>query len=63
MPRLFMRDIYSNWDRTGRQTVEQRAAEQVAHILGSHQPLPLPEDAQKEIDAIYQAAQKGATIK
>jgi trimethylamine--corrinoid protein Co-methyltransferase len=63
MPRLFGRDIYANWEKTGRQTVDQRAAAQVAHILASHQPLPLPADAQKEIDAIYQAARKGATIK
>ena len=63
MPRLFVRDVYSNWAEAGKQTVEQRAAEQVEHILATHQPLPLPADAQKEIDAIYAAAQKGATKK
>jgi trimethylamine--corrinoid protein Co-methyltransferase len=60
MPRLFIRDAYSNWETSGKQTVEQRAAAQVEQILATHQPLPLPEDAQKEIDAIYHAAEKAA---
>ena len=60
MPRLFVRDDYSNWETSGKQAVERRAAEQVEHILATHQPDPLPDDAQKEIDAIYHAAEKAA---
>ena len=63
MPRLFVRDMYANWEKAGKQTVEQNAAAQVEQILGTHQPVPLPDDAQKEIDAIYQAAEKAATNK
>jgi trimethylamine--corrinoid protein Co-methyltransferase len=63
MPHLFARDVYSNWEKSGRQTVEQRAAAQVEDILANHQPLPLPNEAQKEIDAIYQAAERTATCK
>ena len=63
MPRLFTRDVYSNWAETGKQTVEQLAARRVEHILATHQPLPLPENAQKEIDAIYASAQKAAAHK
>jgi trimethylamine--corrinoid protein Co-methyltransferase len=63
MPRLFTRDVYSNWAEAGKQTVEQLAARRVEHILATHQPLPLPADAQKEIDAIYASAQKTATHK
>jgi trimethylamine--corrinoid protein Co-methyltransferase len=60
IPDLFVRDVYSNWERFGKQTVEQRAAAQLGDVLANHQPLPLPEDALKEIDAIYQAAEKAA---
>ena len=61
MPRLFTRDVYPNWAEAGRQTVEQVAARRVEQILATHQPQPLPADAQKEIDAVYAAAQKTAT--
>jgi trimethylamine--corrinoid protein Co-methyltransferase len=63
MPRLFVRDVYSNWEKSGKQTVEQHAGAEVHHILETHQPLPLPDDAQKEIDAIYRAASRGAMPK
>ena len=63
MPRLFTRDAYSNWAEAGKQSVEKLAARRVEHILATHQPLPLPADAQKEIDAIYASAQKAAAHK
>jgi trimethylamine--corrinoid protein Co-methyltransferase len=63
MPRLFARDVYSDWEMSGKATVEQRAAAQVAQILETHRPMPLPADAQKEIDAIYRAAESAAANK
>jgi trimethylamine--corrinoid protein Co-methyltransferase len=63
MPHLFGRDIYSKWEKAGKKTVEQRSAAEVEHILTSHQPLPLPDDTQKEIDAIYESAVKAARKK
>ena len=63
MPRLFVRDVYSSWEEAGRRTVEQCAAVQVEDILANHQPVPLPADAQKEIDAIYQTAERSAYAK
>ena len=60
MPRLFVRDDYANWETSGKQAVERRAAAQVEQILATHQPDPLPDDAQKEIDAIYHAAENAA---
>ncbi|MCF8061175.1 MAG: trimethylamine methyltransferase family protein [Deltaproteobacteria bacterium] len=63
MPRLFVRDMYSNWEKAGRQTAEQRAAAEVERILATHRPEPLPDAAQKEIDAIYHAAEKAALNK
>jgi trimethylamine--corrinoid protein Co-methyltransferase len=61
MPRFFVRDSYTNWEAAGMQTADQRAAAQVEHILATHQPVPLPDNAQREIDAIYASAQKAAT--
>lgn len=63
MPRLFARDIYSKWEKANKKSVEQRSAAEVEHILNSHQPLPLPDDTQKEIDAIYESAVKAARNK
>ncbi len=58
MPRLFVRDAYSKWEERGKKRVEQRAAERVEQLLAKHEPLPLPEDAQKGIDEIYEAVRK-----
>ena len=63
MPRLFVRDVYASWEEAGRQTVEQRAAVQVEDILANHRVVSLPDDAQKEIDAIYHAAERRAYAK
>lgn len=60
MPRLFVRDIYSDWEKAGKKGVARRAAERVLEILAGHEPVPLPAEAQKEIDAIYQSATKAA---
>ncbi|MCG8549821.1 MAG: trimethylamine methyltransferase family protein [Desulfobacterales bacterium] len=61
MPDFFVRDAYSKWEDKGNKGVEERAADRVAHLLETHEPVPLPEDAQKAIDEIYLAAQKKAT--
>ncbi|MGD8290599.1 MAG: trimethylamine methyltransferase family protein [Desulfobacterales bacterium] len=63
MPRLFVRDIYSDWKSSGKPSVEQRAAAEVERIMETHQPMPLPDDAQKEIDAIYRSAERDAASK
>lgn len=52
-PRLFVRDKYMDWHKAGRKTVENRATERVKDLVENHHPLPLPDDAQKEIDSIY----------
>ena len=60
MPQLFVRDIYSDWEKAGKKGVARRAADRVSEILASHEPMPLPAEAQKEIDAIYKSATKVA---
>jgi trimethylamine--corrinoid protein Co-methyltransferase len=63
MPQLFVRDIYPDWENAGKKSVELRAADRVSKILASHEPMPLPLKAQKEIDAVYLSAQKTAENK
>jgi trimethylamine:corrinoid methyltransferase-like protein len=58
-----VRDIYSDWKSSGKPSVEQRAAAEVERIMETHQPMPLPDDAQKEIDAIYRSAERDAASK
>ncbi|MCF8093666.1 MAG: trimethylamine methyltransferase family protein, partial [Desulfotignum sp.] len=60
LPQYFVRDAYSRWESRGKKGVEQRASDRVKHLLATHEPLPLPDDAQKAIDEIYLAARKKA---
>jgi trimethylamine--corrinoid protein Co-methyltransferase len=63
MPRLFVRDAWSNWEAAGKKQAADRAAERVADLLATHQVLPLPEDARKEIESIYHSAERSALEK
>lgn len=60
MPRYFVRDKYSKWEGKGKKRCEHRAAERAAELLANHQPAPLPEKAQAEIQRIYSSVEKDA---
>jgi trimethylamine--corrinoid protein Co-methyltransferase len=48
---------YSQWERRGGSTMEERAAQQVEEILASHEPEPLPPDVQRNIKKIVEREQ------
>lgn len=48
---------YSQWVDRGATTMEERAAQQVEEMLGSHKPQPLPADVQRDISKIVQREQ------
>jgi trimethylamine--corrinoid protein Co-methyltransferase len=48
---------YSQWERRGGTTMEERAARQVEEILASHQPEPLPPDVQRDVKRIVEREQ------
>jgi trimethylamine--corrinoid protein Co-methyltransferase len=55
-----MHDTYSAWEADGKPTLMQEAREQVNHILENHQPLPLGEDAERELARIQERAKAEA---
>jgi len=48
---------YSQWERRGATTMEERATHQVEEILTSHKPEPLPPDVQRDIKKIVEREQ------
>ena len=49
---LMHKGVYAQWERKGRKTMEQLAAEKVDQILNTHQVEPLPQDVQQAIKEI-----------
>ena len=44
--------VYAQWEKQGKKTMEQSAAEKVDQILETHTVAPLAEDVQKAISGI-----------
>jgi len=57
LPRLFKRQSYESWEAQG-VTEEDIAIAKVKEILEKHEPDPLPDDVNKELDRILSAAEK-----
>jgi len=55
--RLGWHDSFEAWEAAGRPTLLEEAREKVEQILATHQPLPLDEDVEKELDRIQKRAQ------
>ena len=58
--RLGWQDSFEAWEAAGRPTVLEEAREKVGEILATHQPLPLDEDVERELDRIEKHAQNEA---
>jgi trimethylamine:corrinoid methyltransferase-like protein len=50
-------DTFEGWEAAGRPTLLEEAREKVQHILATHEPLPLDEDVERELDRIQKRAQ------
>ncbi len=57
-PEVFERGNYDQWMDAGGLSLGERAAKRVDTILEEHQPKPLPEDIQEEIQAIIKRAEE-----
>ena len=57
VPQLGWHDTFEAWEAAGRPTLLEEAREKVDHILATHQPLPLDEDVERELDRIQKRAQ------
>jgi trimethylamine--corrinoid protein Co-methyltransferase len=58
IPTLADRLSYSEWVKRGSRSIIARAKERVKEILTVHEPTPLPEDQDKELDRILEEAKK-----
>lgn len=55
-PALSDRLNYEVWDQEGRPTIQQRARAKALELLANHEVEPLPEDVDREIDAVIDDA-------
>jgi trimethylamine--corrinoid protein Co-methyltransferase len=54
-----LHDTFEAWETGGRPTLVDEAREKVDRFLATHQPLPLDENAERELDQIHKRAQEG----
>lgn len=52
LPRLMNRESYQSWKAKGATTLQERALEQAGKMAETHNPEPLSEQAQKDIENI-----------
>ena len=55
-PHIIERSNYDRWLRKGGKDMAERAAEKAAHILSTHKPLPLSEEAKSAMRTIVEDA-------
>ena len=58
IPSLGVHDTLQSWEREGKKDIIDQAREVVDGILNSHQPLPLGEDIEAELERIQKKAQE-----
>jgi trimethylamine--corrinoid protein Co-methyltransferase len=51
-------ESYESWIANGKKDILQEARDKVDHILGSHEPLPLGDDVEKELERICKRAKE-----
>ncbi len=56
---LGVHDTFEGWQAAGKPTLLEEVRQKVAYILATHQPLPLDEEVERELDRIQKRAQDG----
>jgi trimethylamine--corrinoid protein Co-methyltransferase len=62
IPNIGTHESRESWENTGRIKVLEEARETVDALLAEHNPMPLPAEAEKELDCIEQRAKAGQPI-
>jgi trimethylamine--corrinoid protein Co-methyltransferase len=57
-PRLLDREFYDAWMGSGAKTMAERCREEKERLLGEHQPEPLPEDVDRELETTLSQARE-----
>ncbi|MFB0559737.1 MAG: trimethylamine methyltransferase family protein [Candidatus Lokiarchaeia archaeon] len=58
VPKLAHKGSHPEWIKEGSKSIVERAKEWVEEILATHEPTPLPDDQEKEIDNILKEAEQ-----
>lgn len=57
-PSLSERKSYEDWEKGGRKSVVDKARKRAKSLLKNHEPKPLPDSAEKEIDELIKEAER-----
>ncbi|MEE8392427.1 MAG: trimethylamine methyltransferase family protein, partial [Anaerolineae bacterium] len=56
--RFGLHDTYEKWEADGKPTLLDEVRQRVDEILATHEPLPLDEDVERELEKIHKRAQE-----
>ena len=56
IPSLGVHESRESWEKAGKKDLLEEARETVEHLLSTHEPLPLSEEIEKELDKIQKRA-------
>jgi trimethylamine--corrinoid protein Co-methyltransferase len=60
IPRLGVHDSQESWEMTGKKNILEEAREKVENLLSTHEPLPLSDEVEKELDKIQKRANQSS---
>lgn len=60
IPRLGVHDAQESWEVAGKKDILEEAREKVEHLLSTHEPLPLSDEVEKELDKIQKRANQSS---
>jgi trimethylamine--corrinoid protein Co-methyltransferase len=60
IPRLGVHDAQESWEMAGRKDILEEAREKVENLLSTHEPLPLSDEVEKELDKIQKRADQSS---
>jgi trimethylamine--corrinoid protein Co-methyltransferase len=60
IPRLGVHDTQESWEMAGKKNILEEAREKVENLLSTHEPLPLSDEVEKELDKIQKRANQSS---
>jgi trimethylamine--corrinoid protein Co-methyltransferase len=60
IPHIGVHDAQESWEMAGKKDLLEEAREKVEHLLSTHEPLPLSDEVEKELDKIQKRANQSS---
>jgi trimethylamine--corrinoid protein Co-methyltransferase len=60
IPRLGVHEAKQSWELAGKKDILEEAREKVENLLSTHEPLPLSDEVEKELDKIQKRANQSS---